>query len=139
MEQTEEQIQSLKLNKKMKTTKIFTTLLKWLPSIIITLFFIPNALNKILHYNQTDKIVANSSVMIITGLFLLVATALFLYNKTILLGTTLLALYMIFIVLIHMYKGKPYEVTILIVMATIFAAYIRKPLLFHKKQNDQRV
>lgn len=98
--------------------------------------FYTNALNKILHYNQTDKIVANSSVMIITGLFLLIATALFLYNKTILLGTSLLALYMIFIVLIHMYKGKPYEVTILIVMATIFDAYIRKPLLFHKKQND---
>jgi len=114
-------------------TKITKTILTWLPSAIITLFFVPNALNKILHSDQTEKIVANSTVMIITGIFLLVATALFLYNKTILIGTTLLALYMTFIVFIHMYKGKPYEVAILIVMATIFASYIRKPELFQKK------
>ena len=37
---------------------------------------------------------------------------------------------MTFIVFIHMYKGKPHEVTILIVMATIFASYIRKPEIF---------
>ena len=106
----------------------------WLPSVIITLFFIPNALDKILNPNQADKIVANSSIMTATGIFLLVSIAMFLYNKTILIGTTLLALYMTFIVFIHMYKGKPYEVAILIVMATIFASYIRKPPLFHQKQ-----
>ena len=72
--------------------------------------------------------------MIATGVFLLVSTAMFLYNKTILIGTTLLALYMTFIVFIHMYKGKPYEVAILIVMATIFASYIRKPQLYNQKQ-----
>ena len=83
-----------------------------------------------------DKIITNSTVMITSGIFLLIATALFLYNKTILIGTALLALYMTFIVFIHMYKGKPYEVTILIVMATIFASYVRKPQLFHQKQND---
>ena len=120
----------------MKTEKIFKTVLIWFPSVIITVFFIPNALNKILHSNQMDKIVTNSTVMIITGIFLLIATALFLYNKTILIGTTLLALYMTFIVFIHMYKGKPYEVAILIVMATIFASYIRKPQLFHQRQRD---
>ena len=114
--------------------KILKTLLTWLPSIIITLFFIPNALDKILNSNQTEKIVANSAIMIATGIFLLISTALYLYNKTILIGTTLLALYMTFIVFIHMYKGKPYEVTILIVMATIFTSYLRKPQLFHPKQ-----
>ena len=114
--------------------KILRILLMWLPSAIITLFYIPNALDKILNSNQTDKIVANSSIMIATGIFLLVSTAMFLYNKTILIGTTLLALYMTFIVFIHMYKGKPYEVAILIVMATIFASYIRKPQLFRPKQ-----
>ena len=41
--------------------KILKTLLTWLPSIIITLFFIPNALDKILNSNQTEKIVANSA------------------------------------------------------------------------------
>ena len=118
----------------MKMNKILKTLLTWLPSIIITLFFIQNALDKILNSNQTDKIVANSTIMIATGIFLLISTVLFLYNKTILIGTTLLALYMTFIVFIHMYKGKPYEVTILIVMATIFAAYIRKPKIFQQSK-----
>ena len=115
----------------MKTQKVFSKILMWLPSLTITFFFIPNALNKILNSSQTDKIVANSSVMIATGIFLLISTALFLYNKTVLIGTTLLAFYMTFIVFIHMYKGKPYEVTILIVMATIFASYIRKPEIFN--------
>jgi hypothetical protein len=118
----------------MKMNKILKTLLTWLPSIIITLFFIPNALDKIFNSNQTDKIDANITIMITTGIFLLISTLLFLYNKTILIGTTLLALYMTFIVFIHMYKGKPHEVTILIVMTTIFAAYIRKPKIFHQSK-----
>lgn len=118
----------------MKMNRILRILLMWLPSVIITLFYIPNALDKILNSNQTDKIVTNSSIMIATGIFLLVSTAMFLYKKTILIGASLLALYMTFIVFIHMYKGKPYEVAILLVMATIFASYIRKPQLFHPKQ-----
>lgn len=109
-------------------------LVTWLPSVVITLFYIPNALDKILNSNQTDKIVADNTIMIATGIFLLIATALFLYNKTLLIGTTILALYMTLIVFIHMYKGKPYEVTLLIVMATIFASYIRKPQLFQQNQ-----
>ena len=118
----------------MKKNNILKTILIWLPSVIITLFFIPNALDKILNSNQTEKIVANSTIMIATGIFLLLSIALFLYNKTILIGTALLALYMTSIVFIHIYKGKPYEVTILIVIATIFASYIRKPQLFHLKE-----
>ncbi len=118
----------------MKINKSLRTLLVWFPSIIITLFFIPNALNKILNASQADKIITNSGVMIATGIFLLVSVGMFLYHKTILLGTSLLALYMTLIVFIHMYKGKPYEVAILIVMATIFASYIRKPTLFYAKQ-----
>lgn len=118
----------------MKTENILKTILIWLPSVVISLFYIPNALNKLLEPNQTGKIVENSAVMITAGVFLLIAIALFLYNKTILIGTSLLALYMIFIVLIHMYKGKPSEVVILMLIVTIFAAYIRKPQLFHQKQ-----
>ena len=123
----------------MDLNKVLKTILTWLPSAIIALFYLPNALDKILHSNQTDKIVSDNTIMIITGIFLLIATALFLYNKTILIGTTLLALYMTFIVFIHMYKGKPYEVAILIVMATIFASYIRKPQLFQKKNKDKLI
>lgn len=116
--------------------KTLRILLVWLPSLALCLFYIPNALDKILNSAQTDKIVANSPLMIATGIFLLVSTGMFLYQKTILLGTSLLALYMTLIVFIHIYKGKPYEVTILIVMATIFAAYIRKPNLFLHKPEE---
>jgi hypothetical protein len=118
----------------MKTKKELRTVVTWLPSLVIMVFYIPNALNKLLNPDQTGKIVENSALMIATGMFLLLAVVLYLYNKTVLIGTLLLALYMTFIVCIHMYKGKPYEVAILIVMCTIFAAYIRKPQLFHKKE-----
>ena len=119
----------------MKSEKTLKTILTWLPSIMITLFYIPNALNKLLEPDQTGKIVENSAVMIIAGVFLLMATVLFLYNKTMLVGTSMLSLYMICIVSIHMYKGKPSEVVILILMATIFASYIRKPQWYHRDSN----
>jgi len=121
------------IEQKVETGKILNRILIWLPSLAITLYYIPNALDKLLDPNQTGKIVENSAVMITAGIFLLIATALFLFNKTILIGTSMLVLYMIFIVLIHMYKGKPSEIVILILMATIFASYIRKPQLFHQK------
>lgn len=112
-------------------------ILIWLPSLIIIMYYIPNALDKLFDPNQTGKIVENSGVMITAGIFLLIAIALFLYNKTMMIGTSMLVLYMIFIVLIHMYKGKPSEIVILILMATIFASYIRKPKLFHlQSKND---
>lgn len=115
------------------TEKILSRILIWLPSLAIALFYIPNALDKFLDPSQIGKIVENSTVMITAGIFILIVTALFLFNKTILIGTSMLVLYMTFIVLIHMYKGKPSEIVILILMATIFASYIRKPQLFHQK------
>lgn len=118
----------------MKTEKTLTTILIWLPSLIITLYYIPNALNKLLEPNQTGKIIENRAVMITAGIFLLMVTAFFLFNKTILLGTTMLVLYMIFIVLIHIYRGKPAEVVMLILIATIFASYIRKPQMFYHEK-----
>ncbi len=111
--------------------KTLPRILVWLPTLAIILFYIPNALDKLIHHDQTGKIVESSAVMITAGVFILIGTALFLYNKTILIGTSMLVLYMIFIVLIHTYKGKPSEIVILILMSTIFAAYIRKPKLFH--------
>ncbi len=118
---------------KLKTGNILNRVLLWLPSLAITLYYIPNALDKLLDPNQTGKIVENSTVMITAGIFLLIAIALFLYNKTILIGTSMLVLYMIFVVLIHMYKEKPSEIVILILIATIFASYIRKPQVFNQK------
>lgn len=116
----------------MKIQHLIKTILIWLPSLAICCFYIPNALDKIFNHNQADKIIENSSIMIATGIFLLIAVGLFLYQKTAHIGSLLLALYMTLIVCIHMYKGKPFEVTILIVMSTIFAAYIRRPQLFLK-------
>jgi hypothetical protein len=108
-------------------------ILLWLPTLAIILFYIPNALDKLINHDQTGKVVESSAVMITAGVFILIGTALFLYNKTMLIGTSMLVLYMTFIVLIHMYKGKPAEIVILILMATVFASYIRKPQLFHQK------
>jgi len=118
---------------KLGTEKILSRILIWLPSLALTLYYIPNAFDKFLNPNQTGKIVESSIVMIAAGIFILIGIALFLYNKTILIGTAMLVLYMTFIVLIHMYKGKPSEIVMLILIATIFASYIRKSQLFHQK------
>ncbi len=122
-------------HQKTKTQEYLSKLLIWMPSLIVILFYIPNALNKLLEPNQTGKIVESSVVMITAGIFILTGVALFLYNKTILIGTSMLVLYMTFIVLIHMYKGKPAEIVILILMTTIFASYIRKPQLFSTQKS----
>jgi len=115
-----------------KTEKILSRILIWLPSLAITLFYILNALDKLINHDQTGKVVESSTVMITAGVFILIGIALFLYNKTILIGTSMLTLYMTFIVLIHIYKEKPSEIVILILMSTIFASYIRKPDIFNK-------
>jgi hypothetical protein len=112
--------------------KSLSRILIWLPSLVIILFYIPNALDKLINHEQTGKVVESSAVMITAGVFILIATVLFLYNKTLLIGTSMLVLYMTFIVLIHVYKGKPAEIVILILMATIFASYVRKPKLFSR-------
>ena len=121
------------VEQKLRTEKILSRILIWLPSLVIILFYIQNALDKLINHDQTGKIVESSMVMITAGIFILIGIALFLYNKTILIGTAMLVLYMTFIVLIHMHKGKPSEIVMLILMATIFASYIRKPQLFHQK------
>ncbi|WP_196887408.1 hypothetical protein [Aureivirga sp. CE67] len=115
----------------MKTNKILKTILIWLPSLIVALFYIPNAMDKLLNPNQTGKIVQSSAVMITAGIYILLSLALFLYNKTMILGSFLLSLYMVSIISIHLYKGKPAEILILLLMSTIFAAYIRKPQYFN--------
>jgi hypothetical protein len=113
--------------------KTLNKIMIWLPSLALLLYYIPNAMDKLINHDQTGKVIESSAVMIIAGVFILIGTALFLYNKTILIGTAMLVLYMIFVVLIHMYKGKPSEIVLIILMATVFASYIRKPQLFHQK------
>lgn len=119
----------------MRIEKIIRTVFIWLPSIMISMIFIQNGLGKIFQSDQMDKIITNNTVIISVGIILLISTALFLFNKTIIWGTTLLVLYMTSIVFIHISKEKPFEVVALVVLSTIFAAYIRQPQLFHQKHN----
>ncbi|WP_027880279.1 MULTISPECIES: hypothetical protein [Mesoflavibacter] len=115
----------------MKLRDIIILILKWLPTVAISIFYILNAVDKIIDSNQNEKVISNSSVMISTGIFLLVSVILFFYNKTMFIGTFLLSLYMTLIVFIHIYKDKPFEVAALIVISTIFACYIRNPKQFN--------
>lgn len=123
--------------RKKEIEKTLSRILIWLPSFAITLFYIPNALDKLINHDQSGKVVESSAVMIAAGIFILIGTTLFLYNKTILIGTSMLVLYMTFIILIHIYKGKPAEIVILILTATVFASYIRKPKLFLRTTDSQ--
>ena len=118
-----------------KNNKVLRSILIWLPSIVIAMIFIQNGIGKVFSTDPLDKVITHKSVIIGVGIVLLIATALFLYNKTLILGTVILSLYMTCIVLIHMYKGKPFETAVLIVMSTIFAAFLRKPGWFYTKMN----
>jgi Ca2+/H+ antiporter len=110
----------------MKNRKDLPTILAWLPSIIIAAFFIRNAFQKIFHPNEITLPGVGNALIILVGICLLVATSLFLMKKTVIIGTILLAAYMTFVVAVHIHKGKPFYLTILIVVITIFAGYIRK-------------
>lgn len=122
----------------MKTAKLLKKLLVKLPSVVMAVIFIQNGLTKVFNSGQLDKVIKNQTVLILVGVLLLIATGLFLFQKTLLIGTVFLSLYMCFIVCVHLYKGKPIEVTALIIVATIFAAYLRKPELFNQdKLNTQ--
>ncbi len=116
----------------LKLEKVLKTGLIWLPSLVVSIVFIENAYGKIFHAGEMDKIVSNNAVIVSVGLILIVATILFLFDKTLVIGASILALYMTCITFIHLIKGKPFEVVVLIVMCTIFAAYIRKPELFKR-------
>lgn len=117
----------------MTTSKTIKTVLIWLPSLPIIIFFVQNAFDKIFYSNHSDKLVSNSTTIILTGVALLIATALFLYKKTIIVGTAILATYMAMVVFIHISKGKPFFLTLLIVLLTITAGYIRKTKLNNAK------
>ena len=114
---------------------ILSKVLIWTPSFVLTLFYIPNGLDKLVDPGQTGKIVESSVVMIIAGAFILIGTALFLLKKTMLIGTSMLVLYMLAITIIHIYKGKPAEILILILIATILATHIRKMNAFSLSSN----
>ncbi|WP_394751009.1 hypothetical protein [Spongiimicrobium salis] len=109
-------------------------ILIWLPSVVLSMIYIQNGIGKIFRSDQMDKIISNDIVMSTVGIILLIATALFLYPKTLIWGTTILSCYMSCIVFIHLYKGKPFEVAALVVLGVIFATYLRRPEFFFQKK-----
>ncbi|WP_298248337.1 hypothetical protein [uncultured Christiangramia sp.] len=117
--------------------KIIKPTLIWLPSIMMSMIFIQNGLGKIFQINQPEKIIENEAILIVVGIILIFATILFLINKTILWGTSLLALYMTCISIIHILKEKPFEVVAMIVLGTIFSAFLRKPKIFHQTRIEE--
>ena len=121
----------------MKIEKLIRIVLIWMPSVMISMVFIQNGMKKIFQPNQLDKIITNNTAIIVVGIILLIATALFLLNKTIIWGTTILASYMTFISFIHMYKGKPFEVVVLIAMATILPLILENQNCFTGSLNHK--
>ena len=118
---------------KVKVNKTIKALLIWLPSLPIIFFFIQNAFEKIFYSNHLDKLGSSSTTLILVGIVLLIATVLFVFEKTVIVGMAILALYMTMTVFIHISKGKPFFLTILIVLLTILAGYIRKTKLIDLK------
>jgi hypothetical protein len=106
--------------------KNFETALTWLPSILVAIFFIRNAFEKIFQSDEISKLGLGTASIILVGVGLLVATALFLVQRTVIIGTVILAAYMAFVVVVHFIKGKPFVLTLVIVLVTVFAGYIRK-------------
>jgi len=101
--------------------------LTWIPSIPVVFFFMQNAFEKILFPEQLDKMGLSNDSLIIIGIILLFATALFLVEKTKVIGTIVLSLYMMSVVIIHILEGKPFFLALLIVLLVVFASYIRSP------------
>ncbi|WP_435579093.1 hypothetical protein [Gilvibacter sp.] len=118
----------------MKANQNLASIFRWLPSLLLCLIYVPNALDKIFNADQAGKVVDSPAIMIATGIFLLIATVLFLLPRTVLYGAALLVLYMSLITGIHLYKGKPHEVVLLIVIATVFAAHLRNPVFKAKAE-----
>lgn len=105
---------------------LITNILKWLPSILVAIFFVQNALEKIIHSTTLDKAGLSPTQILLVGIILLVATALYLTDKTMIIGTILLALYMTSVTIIHFNNGKPYIIASQIVVAILYGAYIRQ-------------
>ena len=119
----------------MTITKKTKTVLTWIPTIAVAPFFIQNGVDKILYYDQVDKVFLNSTGIVVAGIILVIATALFLYKKTAVIGGSILTPYMAMIVCIHIYKDKPFILASLIVITTIVAVYVRKSKPINKWRN----
>tara|TARA_R110000868_G_scaffold68720_2_gene203209 strand:+ start:117 stop:473 length:357 start_codon:yes stop_codon:yes gene_type:complete len=114
---------------KINSTKNLKLILIWIPSLLVAYIFLENGFTKIFYSNGMDKLGVSNTILIAVGFILIISVALFLYKKTLLYGAAILALYMTAIVFIHISKGKPFFLTFLIVLLTLFATYLRKTQL----------
>jgi len=111
----------------MNTSNILKCTISWLPTIPVVFFFLQNALEKVLYPGQLDKMGLSENALILIGVTLMVATVLFLFERTVLIGTLILATYMSIIVFIHALEEKPFLIAILIVLLIILAGFVRMP------------
>lgn len=109
------------------------TIIKWLPAMLVSIFFVQNAFEKILKSTELDKAGLSPTQILITGIVLLIATALYLIDKTMIIGTVILMLYMISVVFIHFNNGKSYIIASQIVLAIAYGAYMRRIDIIPKK------
>lgn len=117
----------------MQLIKFIKSALIWLPSIVLALIFIENGCQKVFNPIGVGKIIDNPVVLTSVGLILIVSAILFILPRTMLIGASVMALYMTMITFIHLMKGKSFEVTAMIVVGVAFASFIRKPELFQSK------
>lgn len=106
----------------------FRQLLSWLPSILVTLFFIGNASDKINPSVAQLKMGLTSPMMTLVGFLLLLFVLLFLIPKTMLLGAFFLTSYMVVVLVIHIRNGKPFLLTAGIGILIFIASMARCPL-----------
>ncbi len=106
--------------------KWIKTIMVWLPSTLVAIFFIQNGIEKILKSTELDKVGLSSTQILIVGVILLISTALYLIDRTMIIGTVILMLYMAGIVIIHIQKGKPFIIAGLIVITIGYGAYMRR-------------
>ncbi len=97
------------------------TILRWLPSILVAIFFIQNGLDKIINAATLNKAGLSPAQILTVGIILLIATGLYVIDKTMITGTIILALYMTSVVFIHFNNGKPYIIASQIVLAILYA------------------
>lgn len=117
----------------------FRQVLTWLPSIWVAYFFIDNGLSKVLTPGQQLKAGLNDSGILIVGVILLLLVVLFLIQRTAVWSASLLALYMLIVLVQHIRHGKPFDMTAGVIVLIIAAVLLRYPESSIKAESATRV
>ena len=106
----------------------------WLTSILITCFFVDNAVNKIISPNEQLKGGLNDVEIIIVGILLLLFAVLFLIRKTGVWGAFFLTFYMVVTLAQHIKHNKPFAGTVSIIVLIIVSVLLRFPELISRQK-----